>query len=83
MKSNFKDPIAPRKREPRAEPKNGKTPGWDFRAPEYDERDSEFIHAGTNYGVGFRNPVGHEGKPKEYAEVMPMTNRTPNANPYE
>jgi hypothetical protein len=79
----FKDPISPRKHEPRAEPKNGKTPGWDFRTPSYDERSGEFVTAGTNYGVGYRNPTGHMGQPKATAETMPMTNRKQNANPYE
>jgi len=71
----FKDPIAPKKHDPKAEPKNGKTPGWDFRCPTYDRRTSEFVVAGTDYGVGHRNPEGHMGKPKEYSEVMPMSNR--------
>ncbi len=31
---------------------------WDFSAPQYDERTSCFVSAGTHFGVGHRQPVG-------------------------
>ncbi len=58
MKSGFKDPIKPKKVEPPYKPVDGKDSPWDFRAPQYDQRHSCFVSAGTNYGVGFNQPVG-------------------------
>ena len=52
MAKFFKDPIAPKVGE-----KKVKDP-WDFDAPDYDQRTGGSIGAGTNYGTGFRNPVG-------------------------
>ncbi len=31
---------------------------WDFTCPEYDERTSCYVNAGSHYGVGHRQPVG-------------------------
>lgn len=59
----FEDPIAPEKG------RIGKSP-WNFEAPPYDERTSCFIEAGTDYGLGFRQPVGRVGKAKT-EEVVP------------
>ena len=63
MKKGFNDPIA----------KNGsqkkmKSP-WNFDCPEYDERTSCFVNAGSHYGVGHRQPVGHHGNPKEFVYI--------------
>jgi len=71
MKSGFKDPIAP-KSESKQMPKDGKKSPWDFTCPEYDQRSSCFVNTGSEYGVGHRQPVGHEGNPKERASTMPM-----------
>lgn len=60
----FKNPIAPRVKEQKK-----KSP-WDFTAPCYDERN--MISAGDNHGMGFNNPVGHMGNPKERADTLPM-----------
>jgi hypothetical protein len=60
----FKNPI-----EPRVKEQKKKNP-WDFTAPCYDERN--MISAGDNHGVGFNNPVGHHGNPKERVETMPF-----------
>lgn len=65
MRSEFKDPIKAK------EGKKLKSP-WDFRMPPYDERSSAYINAGTNYGVGHKNPVGSEGKPKMRVSTMPF-----------
>jgi hypothetical protein len=72
MKKAFKDPAEIKKHEPRAEPKDGKNSPWDFRCPDYDQRSSCFVNAGTNYGVGINQPVGHSGNAKMRDEgIMP------------
>ncbi len=38
----------------------------------YDQRSGRFVNMGDNYGVGMKQPVGHEGNPKERAQTMPM-----------
>lgn len=58
MKTGFKDPIAIKKEDPKDTPNDGKNSPWDFRCPQYDERSSCFIKAGTDYGVGHKTPVG-------------------------
>jgi hypothetical protein len=64
MKTGFKDPIAPK-------PGKQKKSPWDFTAPVYDDRTSCYVNAGSHYGVGHRNPVGHEGNPKETVPTLP------------
>jgi hypothetical protein len=49
----FKDPTKPKKKAVDDKP-------WDFRAPSYDNRTSCSISAGSDYGVGFKTPVGRE-----------------------
>jgi hypothetical protein len=65
----FHDPIAPK---PKAEKK--KSP-WDFRAPKYDERTSCYVDAGSHYGVGFTNPVGHTSGVKQRVATMPFDHK--------
>jgi hypothetical protein len=57
MKTGFKD---------RTEVKEGKKikSPWNFDQPPYDERSSCFVNAGTNYGVGHKQPIGHTDNPK-------------------
>lgn len=55
--AKFKEPL-----EPKAPEKKMKSP-WNFSAPEYDERSSVFVSAGTNFGTGFKQPVGNKGNP--------------------
>jgi hypothetical protein len=64
MKTGFKDPIAPK------EGKKMKSP-WDFTCPDYDERSSCYVNAGSHYGVGHRQPVGHKENPKSTSPVLP------------
>lgn len=71
MKSGFKDPIAIKKQSPKDHPKDGKKSPWDFTCPQYDERSSCFVNAGTHYGVGHRQPVGKHGNPSEKAATLP------------
>ena len=51
MKKNFKNELDPKYE------KTMKSP-WDFSCPEYDERSSCYVNAGSHYGVGYRQPVG-------------------------
>jgi hypothetical protein len=72
MKSGFNDPIAIKNQKPQNSPKDkGKSP-WNWEAPEYDQRSSCFINAGTHYGVGHKAPVGHEGPAKQRVPTMPF-----------
>jgi len=71
MKSGFKDPIAIKKQNPMDKPKDGKKSPWDFTCPQYDQRSSCFVNAGTHYGVGHAQPVGHEGNPRSKVECLP------------
>jgi len=71
MKSGFHDPIAIKNQQPKDKPSGRKPNVWDFSCPQYDERSSNFINAGTHYGVGHTQPVGHVGNPKEKAATLP------------
>ena len=72
MKSGFSDPARIKSQRPEDKPKNGKNSPWDFRCPQYDERCSNFVNAGTHYGVGVRNPIGHTGEAKQRVATMPF-----------
>lgn len=72
MKTGFKDPIAIKNQRPKDKPVDGKNSPWDFRCPEYDQRSSNFVNAGTHCGVGHRQPVGHSGNPAQKASTLPM-----------
>ena len=60
MKSGFKDPTAIKKQEPGDRTESGNKRTWNYEAPQYDERSSCFVNAGTHYGVCHRQPVGSE-----------------------
>ena len=66
QKSGIKD-----RTEVKGESKVMKSP-WNFDCPVYDERSSSFINAGSHYGVGFNQPVGHSGNPKDQVPCLPM-----------
>lgn len=68
MKTTFKDPIAVK------DGKRIKSP-WNFNCPPYDERTSCYVDAGSHYGVGHRQPVGHKGDPKMRVATMPFNKR--------
>ena len=61
----FKDPIAVK-----GEKKKVKSP-WNYDQPHYDERSSCYINAGSHYGVGHKQPVGHHGNPSKSAPTLP------------
>ena len=71
MKAPFKDPIAPKKHEPKLKIVDGKNAPWENPGPDYDQRSSCFVNVGTKYGVGFNQPVGHAGDSKPNTETMP------------
>ena len=71
MKSGFKDPIAIKSQKPKDKPLDGKNSPWDFTCPQYDQRSSCFVNAGTHYGVGHNQPVGHKENPKQVAPCLP------------
>jgi hypothetical protein len=64
----FHDPIKAKPKE-----KSAKTP-WNFEAPQYDDRTK--VCAGTHYGVGHRQPIGHGGDPKTSSAVLPMKSKS-------
>lgn len=70
--AHFSDPIAVKNQRPEDKPKDGVNSPWDFRCPQYDQRSSNFVNAGTHYGVGHKQPVGHEGNPKQRVDTMPF-----------
>ncbi len=71
-RSGFSDPIRIKEQNPRDQPKDGIRSPWDFTCPQYDQRSSNFVNAGTHYGVGHNNPVGHKGDPKVRVDTMPF-----------
>lgn len=71
-KSGFSDPDAIKYQRPEDKPVDGKKSPWDFRCPQYDQRSSNFLNAGTDYGRGINQPVGHKGNPKRTVPCMPM-----------
>ena len=74
MKTGFKDPAAIKSQRPSDKPKDGKNSPWDFSCPQYDQRTGPFVNAGTSYGVGHKQPVGHAGNAKQRVPTMPFGN---------
>lgn len=71
-KSGFADPAHIKEQREIDKPVDGKNSPWDFRCPQYDQRSSNFINAGTHYGVGIKQPVGHKDNPKARVPVLPF-----------
>jgi hypothetical protein len=71
-KSGFSDPARIKNQVQEDEPKDGRNSSWDFRCPQYDQRSSNFINAGTHYGTGVKQPIGHEGNPKTRVDALPF-----------
>jgi len=72
-KYGFADPIRIKDQNKKDKPKDGVNSPWDFTCPQYDQRSSNFVNAGTHYGVGHRQPVGHKGNPLRVVDVLPQT----------
>jgi hypothetical protein len=64
-KSGFADSCKIKNQVQEDQPKIGKDSPWDFCCPQYDQRSSNFINAGTHYGVGVRQPSGSVGNPTQ------------------
>jgi hypothetical protein len=71
-KSMIADPDRIKFEREREKPLDAKKSPWDFRCPQYDQRSSNFVNAGTHYGVGIDQPIGHTGKPKMRVDVLPF-----------
>ena len=71
MKSGFHDPIAIKSQKPNDKPVDGKNSPWDYRCPQYDQRSSCFVNAGTHYGVGHNQPIGNDRGPKMDSPCLP------------
>ncbi len=72
--TKFSDPDKIQYQRPEDKPVDAKNSPWDFRCPQYDQRSSNFVNAGTVYGIGLRQPVGHKGDPKVRVDTMPFGN---------
>lgn len=70
-KSGFADRDRIKEENKKETPKNSFASPWDFSCPQYDQRSSNFINAGTHYGIAMRQPVGHEGNPKREVSALP------------
>lgn len=66
-KSGFRDRIEVKQEREIEKPLDGKKSPWDFRAPCYDQRSSNFINAGTHYGTGKAQPIGTTKHKAKYA----------------
>ncbi len=64
MKTKFPNPIDKAFKKEKSSP-------WNFEQPHYDQRSSCFVNAGSNYGVGHKQPVGHKGNPKTEVPCLP------------
>lgn len=73
--SGFSDPLRIKEQNKKCQPENGVKSPWDFSCPQYDQRSSNFINAGTHYGVGVNQPIGHEGNPKSTVAALPRTRK--------
>jgi hypothetical protein len=71
--SGFSDPLRIKEQNEQDKPKNGIHSPWDFRCPQYDQRSSNFINAGTHYGIGVPQPIGHHGNPKRVVSALPQS----------
>ena len=69
-KSGFKDGLEVKEQREIDKPEDGKKSPWDFRAPCYDQRSSNFVNAGTHYGIGRNQPVGTMKQSNNYAVPM-------------
>lgn len=71
--SKFVDSARIKEQNKQDQPKDSVGSPWDFRCPQYDQRSSNFINAGTHYGTAMRQPVGHSGNPKSVVPALPQT----------
>lgn len=67
----FADPDRIKDQNPNDFPVNTIKSPWDFSCPQYDQRSSNFVNAGTHYGTAMRQPVGHKGPAKQEVDTFP------------
>ncbi len=65
MKTGFPNIIEPRNKGQEKAP-------WNFDQPPYDQRTSCYVNAGSHYGQGKTQPVGHDGVAKQRAPCLPF-----------
>ena len=70
-KSGFYDPDRIKAQNKDDQPKDGVRSPWDYRCPQYDQRSSNFVNAGTHYGIGIKQPVGRVGNPEQTEKSLP------------
>ena len=70
-KSRFPDPDRIKEQNPKDFPNDSIKSPWDFTCPQYDQRSSNFVNAGSHYGIAIRQPVGHTGNPKNEVATLP------------
>lgn len=58
MKTGFKDRTAIKNQDRKDYENKSNDSIWNFKCPQYDQRSSCFINAGTKYGVGHAQPIG-------------------------
>lgn len=73
--SGFADRARIQDQNKKSMPPNSIASPWDFSCPKYDQRSSNFVNAGTHYGIAMRQPVGHEGNPKVEVPALPCYRR--------
>jgi len=72
MKTGFEVPNKIKKQREKDFPLDGKPSSiWNFECPQYDQRSSCFVNAGTHYGIGINQPIGHKGNPKSKVPALP------------
>jgi len=69
--SGFADPDRIKNQNPKDFPKDSIRSPWDFSCPQYDQRSSNFVNAGSHYGTAMRQPVGHKGPAKQEVDTLP------------
>ncbi len=77
MKQPFKETNKIRNQKPKDLPIDNKPP-FDFKMPQYDQRHSDFVRAGVNYGIGINQPVGSSSNPKMKVDVLPYGTKVTN-----
>jgi len=70
--SGFADPDRIKDQNPKDFPVNSFKSPWNFACPQYDQRSSNFVNAGSHYGTAMRQPIGHTGNPKVTVPTLPQ-----------
>lgn len=72
-KSNFEEPNKIKHQREEDKPVDGKNSPWDYRCPQYDQRNANFVQVGTHYGTGVNQPVGSKQRdPLMFVTALPQ-----------